>query len=195
MSVEVEERGAGASSFTSLAVAGEVKAGEAAWSNALQSVRLALLALWLGAAVFFSFAVAPTVFTVLRGLNVPNANHAAGSIVTRTLSIVNLSGFFISLLLILSAFVLRRWKSASAVYAEIISLAVIAVTTGAGHWIINARLLALRLAMGRPIDEVAQSDPLRVAFNSLHGYSVIVMSLGMIACVLALALMARRRAR
>ncbi|MGA9998195.1 MAG: DUF4149 domain-containing protein, partial [Pyrinomonadaceae bacterium] len=153
-----------------------------------------LLALWLGAAVFFSFAVAPTAFAVLRGLNVPNANHAAGSIVTRTLAVVNLSGFFISLLLILSAFMLERLKSVRAFYAEIISLAVIAITTGVGHWIINARLFALRVAMGRPIDEVAPSDPLRVAFNSLHGYSVVLMSVGMIACVVALTLIARRRA-
>lgn len=194
MSVEVEERGAGAGAFTSLATASEVKAGEAAWSNALQSVRFALLALWLGAAVFFSFAVAPAVFAVLRGLNVPNANHAAGSIVTRTLSVVNLSGFLISLLLILSAFTLRRLRSRSAFYAEIISLAAIAIATGVGHWIINARLLALRLAMGRPIDEVALSDPLRAAFDSLHGYSVVVMSVGLLACLVALVLMARRRA-
>jgi hypothetical protein len=192
MSVEVEERGAGA--FTSLATASEVKAGEAVWSNALQSVRFALLALWLGAAVFFSFAVAPTVFAVLRGLGVQNANHAAGQVVTRTLSVVNLSGFLISLLLILSAFVLGRLRRRRAFYAEIISLAVIAIATGVGHWVINARLLALRLAMGRPIDEVALSDPLRAAFNSLHGVSVMVMSVGLLACLVALVLMARRRA-
>ncbi|MGB9179388.1 MAG: DUF4149 domain-containing protein [Pyrinomonadaceae bacterium] len=190
----MEERSASVNSFTSLAVASEVKAGEASGSNALRSVRFGLLALWLGAAVFFSFAVAPTAFAVLRGLGVPNANHAAGSIVTRTLTVVNLSGFLISVLLILSAFMLGRLKSVRAFYAEIISLAVIAITTGVGHWIINARLFALRMAMGRPIDEVAQSDPLRVAFNSLHGYSVVLMSVGMIACVVALTLIARRRA-
>lgn len=192
MSVEVEERGA--SAFTSLAAASEVKEGLAAWSNALQGVRFALLAMWLGAATFFSFAVAPAAFSVLRGLNVPNANHAAGSIVTRTLSVVNLSGFFISLLLILSAFMLRRLKSVRAFSAEIISLAVVAIATGAGHWIINARLFALRVAMGRPIDEVSKSDPLRAAFDSLHVYSVLVMCVGMIACVFALTLIARRRA-
>jgi hypothetical protein len=36
------------------------------------------------------------------------------------------------------------------------------------------------------------TDPLRVAFNSLHGYSVTALSLGMIAAVIVLLLVARR---
>ena len=37
-------------------------------------------------------------------------------------------------------------------------------------------------------------DARRVAFNSLHGYSVIVLTLAMIAALVALVLMARGRA-
>jgi hypothetical protein len=48
--------------------------------------------------------------------------------------------------------------------------------------------------MGRPIDQMAQTDPLRVAFNSLHGYSVFALGIGMLAAVVALLLIARRRA-
>jgi hypothetical protein len=46
--------------------------------------------------------------------------------------------------------------------------------------------------MGRPIDEVAEGDPLRLAFNSLHGYSVAAMTIAMLAAIVAFVLVARR---
>jgi hypothetical protein len=159
----------------------------------LRDVRLMLIALWLGAAVFFSAAVAPSAFAVLRARHVMNASELAGTLVTRTLAIVNTSGFIISLLLLASAFLFRAGLKRRAFYAEACSLALVALTTAVGQWLINARLLALRMAMGRPIDEVDLRDPLRVAFNDLHGYSVIALAIGMLAAALALLLIARRR--
>ncbi|MBA3768001.1 MAG: DUF4149 domain-containing protein [Acidobacteria bacterium] len=159
---------------------------------AIGYVRVLLIALWLGAAVFFSAAVAPSVFAVLRSFHLSNANEIAGSIVTRTLSIVNTGGFLIGLLLLMSAFLFRRMVSRRAFQAEVISLLVVAAATGVGQWIIAARMLGLRAAMGRPVDEVAQNDPLRVAFNSLHGYSVGALSIGILAGLVALLLIARR---
>jgi hypothetical protein len=46
-----------------------------------------------------------------------------------------------------------------------------------------------------PIDQLTPDDARRVAFNSLHGYSVIVLSLAMIAALVALVLMTRSSAR
>jgi hypothetical protein len=46
--------------------------------------------------------------------------------------------------------------------------------------------------MGRPSDHVPADDPLRIAFNSLHGYSVGLMSVAMLAGVVALLLIGRR---
>ena len=158
----------------------------------VRDVRLLLVALWLGAAVFFSAAVAPSAFAVLRRFAVPHASELAGSIVTRTLAVVNTGGFIISLLLLASAFLFSRAVSRRAFYAEIISLSVLLIMTGTGQWIIAAKMLALRAALGRPIDDVAQNDPLRVAFNSLHGYSVTALGIGIIAAVVALLLIARR---
>lgn len=152
----------------------------------VRDVRLLVIALWLGAAVFFSFAVAPVLFSVLP------ARELAGTVVTRSLAIINTGGLILSLLLFASAFLFKHNVSRRAFYAELISLALIALTTFVGQWIISARLLALRAAMGRPIDEVAQTDPLRVAFNSLHGYSVFALGLGMLAAIVALLLIARR---
>jgi len=78
---------------------------------------------------------------------------------------------------------------------EIFALALLGLATGVGHWIISARMAALRLSMGRPIDEVAQNDPLRLAFNDLHGYSVAAMTTAMLASLVAFILIARRNRR
>ncbi|HMF58539.1 MAG TPA: DUF4149 domain-containing protein [Pyrinomonadaceae bacterium] len=155
--------------------------------------RLMVIALWLGAAVFFSAVVAPVVFATLRELNVEHANHAAGSIVTRSLVILNVSGTLASLLLIATAFAFRRGIKRSALYFETATLALLALMTAVGQWVINARMLALRVAMGRPIDDVAPDSPLRAQFNSLHGYSVAIFGVAILAAVAAFLLIARRR--
>lgn len=171
----------------------ETKAtGSASLTHALADVRLLLLALWLGAAVFFSMAVAPSAFGVLRSAGVPQANHLAGSIVTRTLGIINTGGFIISLLLLATAFLYREALSRRAFATEIIALAVVAIATGVSRWGITARMVELRRQMGRPIDEVPTGDSLRAAFDSLHGLSVTMLGVGMIAALVALLLMARR---
>jgi hypothetical protein len=54
-------------------------------------------------------------------------------------------------------------------------------------------MLALRSAMGRPIDDVALDDPLRTAFSSLHGYSVMALGVAIISAAVALLLISRRR--
>lgn len=163
--------------------------------SVVRDVRLLLIALWLGGAVFFSATVAPSAFGVLRARNVVYANEAAGSIVTRTLSVVNTGGFILAAFLLLSAFLFRKGVTRRAFLAETLSLAVVALMTAIGQWVIAARMLALRAAMGRPIDEVAVDDPLRQSFNGLHGYSVMALGLAIIAAAIALLLIARRKSR
>jgi Domain of unknown function (DUF4149) len=195
MSIEIEADRSSSSALAHAPARQQTRVAERSSSmlaSALSSVRVLLIALWLGAAVFFSGAVAPSVFAVLRSFHLPNANEIAGTIVTRTLAIVNTGGFLIALVLLLSAFLFRHTVTRHALLAEAASLLVIAVTTGLGQWVIAARMLMLRTAMGRPVDEVALNDPLRVAFNSLHGYSVGALSVGMIAGIIALLLIARR---
>lgn len=160
--------------------------------RALADVRLLLIALWLGAAVFFSAVVAPSAFGALRAEAVPQANHLAGAIVTRTLRVINTGGFVISLLLLGSAFAFRESIKRRAFATEIIALAIIAMATGIGQWGIAARMSALRQAMGRPIDDVPIGDSLRVAFGSLHGLSVMALGTAIIAALVALLLIARR---
>ena len=157
----------------------------------IPSLRLLLLALWLGAALFFSAVVAPGAFTVLRAYGLPNATEIAGALVTRTLSVINVSGFIGSLVLIATAFLAKRGNS-GAFYLETVSLALLAVTTSVGHWIIAARMRSLRAGLTLPIDQVPVSDPTRIAFNTLHGYSVTALSIAMIAALVAFALIAYR---
>ncbi|HYK19698.1 MAG TPA: DUF4149 domain-containing protein [Pyrinomonadaceae bacterium] len=153
--------------------------------------RLILLACWFGAALFFGAVVAPAAFSVLRSFGLPNANEIAGSIVTRSLSVINLAGFAIALVLLASIILRRNDFGRATLIGECICLGVIAVATGVGHWLIAARMRALRAAMVLPIDQIATDDPRRIAFNNLHGYSVNALGLAMIAALVAMVLMAR----
>jgi hypothetical protein len=153
--------------------------------------RLILLACWFGAALFFGAVVAPAAFGVLRSFGLSNANEIAGSIVTRSLSVINIAGFLIALLLLVTVFLRRSSTGRVSFIVECICIAVIALATGVGHWVIAARMRALRAAMVLPIDQIAIDDSRRIEFNSLHGYSVNALGLAMIAALVALVLMAR----
>lgn len=150
-----------------------------------------MLAAWLGAALFFGAVVAPAAFGVLRSFGLPNASEIAGSIVTRTLGVINVAGFVIALLLLVTALLRRQAQTRLTLIIECVCLAVIALTTALGHWWIAARMRALRAAMELPIDQVAVADPRRVEFNALHGYSVKALGIAMIAGLVALVLMGR----
>lgn len=110
---------------------------------------------------------------------------------TRSLSVINVAGFLLSLLLSLTLVLRRNSMGRAAFIGECICLGVIALATGVGHWVIAARMRALRAAMELPIDQIATDDARRIAFNSLHGYSVNALGLAMIAALVALVLMAR----
>jgi len=153
--------------------------------------RFILLACWFGAALFFGAVVAPAAFGVLRSFGLPNANEIAGSIVTRSLSVINIAGFLISLILLLTLLLWRRSSSRISFIVECICLVIIALTTAVGHWVIAARMRALRAAMVIPIDQIAADDSRRLAFNNLHGYSVNALGIAMIAALVAMVLMAR----
>lgn len=190
MSVEVVER-----DVIEGARDAEPRAGRSALNGVLQDARLLLVGMWLGASLFFSFVLAPSVFRVLRDSTALYANHLAGTIVTRNLSVINTSGLVLSLLLLASAFLYRRSAGHKAFLAEIISLVVVATATSLGQWMIAARMLALRARMGRPIDETAANDPLRLAFDNLHVYSVGALVAAMLAAFVAFVLIARRARR
>src|SRR5690349_23713150 len=113
--------------------------------------RSILLACWLGGALSFGAVVAPAAFGVLRSLGLPNANEIAGTIVTRSLSVINIAGFLIALLLLLSLILWRNSAGRVSFIVECVCLILIGLATAVGHWVIAARMRALRVAMVLPI--------------------------------------------
>lgn len=148
-------------------------------------LRSIFLSLWLGAALFFSFAVAPNVFVVLRSFDLANANEIAGTIVTRTLAVINVGGFVLGLIVLLITIAMKRRARRISFATQSLSLIVFASTTAIGQWVVAARMRALRVAMVA-IDLVSPDDPRRVTFTQLHGYSVALLSTAMIAALVAL---------
>lgn len=175
MAVEFEEQAATG--------AGATRGRAAAF---VHGARLVPAALWLGGAAFFSFAVAPSAFAVLP------TRDLAGAVVARTLAVVNVGGAVVGLLLLLTWPFGRGLVRRAALWAEAVALAVVTLASVAGHWLVAARMRELRARMGAPIDLLPADDPLRVAFNDLHGYSVAALIAGMLAGLVALLLIARR---
>ena len=153
-------------------------------ANWLQGLRLAIIGGWLGAALLFSATVAPAAFGVLRGAQAALADEWAGAIVSRVLAVVNVSGFVVALLALgLGLMTRQKWAKLQAIL-----LAFVALATGAGQWLIGARLQTLRQTAARPIAELAKTDAVRVEFDQLHGYSVTVLGLAMLAALVVIVL-------
>jgi hypothetical protein len=157
----------------------------------IRNITLILIAGWLGAAVFFSAVVAPAAFSVLRSLQVTNASEIAGAIVNRSLSAINTSGFVIALIAILVGLIWRGSSQRIWFLLELLALLLVTVMTAVGQWVIAARIRALRAALSVPIDQLPITDPQRVSFASLHRYSVIALSIAIIAALIASLLIAR----
>lgn len=104
---------------------------------------------------------------------------------------INVAGFAIALFLLVTALLRRQAQTRLGLIIEGVCLGVIALTTALGHWWIAARMRALRAAMELPIDQIAVTDPRRIEFNALHGYSVKALGIAMIAGLVALVLMGR----
>jgi hypothetical protein len=159
----------------------------------LQIITLLLMGLWLGAAIFFSAAVAPNVFAVLRGAELPNATTLAGSVVTRLLAIINKGGFEIGLFVLVVSFFTMHGQKLIRQIGEVLSVAIMAIMTAIGHWVIAARMATLRAAMQLPIDQIAPTDTRRLEFDTLHRYSVAMLGVAIVAALIAFLLIASRK--
>ncbi len=152
----------------------------------ISDLRLLLLGIWLGSAVFF-IGVAQSAFAV-----VPQ-RELAGAVVNRTLSLLNYGGLAIAVILILTSFVGLRNVGRLSIWSERFLLLIVAAACAVGQFVIGFWLSMLRGQMGRPIDEVAADDPLRIQFNNLHEWSVWVLIAGMAAALIAFFIIANRK--
>ena len=137
-----------------------------------QKVGLTLLSIWVGAAAFFSFVLAPAAFAVLP------AQHLAGQVVSRTLGVVEIAGIVMGVILLLLSF-LSRGRRGKAFPFDLCALALIVVAM-IGSRIVSGRMHALRVQAGETLYSLPASDPLRSAFDQLHQFSVGLMSVAMI---------------
>ncbi len=138
---------------------------------------LVILAAWTGAAVFVAAVVAPAAFAALP------SRALAGQVIGRTLPGLFVSGILVGLVVT----VVRPLDAGRLVTGGAAALAV----ASAGALLIEFRLRAMLAAIGAPLDSLAASDPRRAAFGRLHGVSVLLMGIGVVGAVAAIAVIAR----
>ena len=153
----------------------------------VSDLRLLLLSLWLGSAVFF-IAVAQSAFAVLP------QRELAGAVVGRTLSILNVGGLVIGVILILTSFVTAKNLNRASVWAERFLLLIVTAACAIGQFVIGFWLSMIRGQMGKPVDEFAADDPLRIQFNNLHQWSEWVLLIAMVAALIAFFIISNRKA-
>ncbi|MGH9934682.1 MAG: DUF4149 domain-containing protein [Blastocatellia bacterium] len=149
-------------------------------------IRLTLLSVWLGAMAFFSFVVAPAAFATLP------QQQLAGALVSRTLGILEIIGVIIgaSLIVIL---IFSRERSGKAPLYELIALTSMTVSMLVSHFVVSKRMHAMRASFGE-IALLAANDPTRIAFDSLHQYSVWLMGFDILGAIALIVYLARRNA-
>lgn len=149
-------------------------------------IRLLILAIWLGAAVFF-IGVAQSAFAVIE------QRELAGAVVGRNLSLLNYGGMTIAVLLIVMSLVGSTKVSKFWLWTERFLLLIIGAACAVGQFVIGFWLSSIRTQIGRPIDEVAVDDPLRIQFNTLHQYSEWILLTAIAAALIAFFIIANRK--
>jgi hypothetical protein len=138
--------------------------------------------------VFF-IGVAQVAFSVLAD------RELAGAVVGRSLTVLNISGMAIAVLILLMSFVTARGTNAALAWIDRLLVLIIAIACAVGQFVIGFMIVSVRSQMGgKKIDEFAVDDPLRVQFNQAHEYSVWVLAAAMIAGLIAFFIIANRRA-
>ena len=146
-------------------------------------IQITLLALWLGAAVFFAAAVAPALFAVLP------SRSLAGAVVGRLLPAILYSGMLIGVaagLVTMLADDFPRSRGRDA--AEVVMIAACAVA----QFIVGPRIERVRASITGAIENLPVDDARRLAFGRLHGISVAWLGLAMLAAAWALVTSARQ---
>jgi hypothetical protein len=151
------------------------------WVDSLLGIsQWLVLALWLGAMVFFSAAVAPSAFGVLP------TRYLAGTLVNSVLGKLEWWGLVCGVLLtgIQAALVIRAgklttWAGRLAVGLPVLMTVVVAIS----KFVVSARLAAIRRALGSELEQLPLDDPTRLTFAAWHQYSVWLMGFNILAAV------------
>ena len=132
----------------------------------LRYLMLLSLIVWLGGLIFFSFVLAPTVFSVLP------TRHLAGSVVSRSLSALHWIGIVSGIAFLITSMLYSRLHAGSPLplAPRHVLLYIMLGLTLISQFGISPKMAALRASMP-DTTSVAATDPIRVQFNALHGWS------------------------
>ena len=143
------------------------------------------LGTWVGSILFFSFVVTQGAFSVLP------SNDLAGALVGYTLGRLHVIGIVAGVIYLLATMALERSVGALVRPAPLLVFMMIVCTTISQYGVI-ARMDQLRAQMGS-IEATSAANPLRVAFDRLHQYSVWLESAVLLSGLVALFLTARQK--
>ena len=136
-----------------------------------------MLALWLGASLFFAVVVAPAAFAALP------TRELAGALVGRILPSLFITGMLVGAIIL--ALEIRAPRSGGRVRAA--GAGVMLIACGIAQFVIGGRIDRLRGAAERPISALSSDDPRRRAFGRLHALSVAALGAAMLAAAAAAA--------
>ena len=124
------------------------------------------LVVWLGGLIFFSFVLAPTVFSVLP------TRHLAGSVVSRSLAALHWIGIVSGIVFLTTSMLYSRLLAGSSqpLAPRHVLLYIMLALTLISQFGISPRMATLRASMP-DTNSVAATDPVRVQFNALHAWS------------------------
>ena len=139
------------------------------------------LAVWIGSIVFFSFVLAPTVFSVLP------AQEIAGAIVGRSLGILHRIGLACGVVFLAATFL--------ATFRQVKALRVLGglmlLCTSLSQFRITPQMESIRAAVGGSIQALPPQDAGRATFDRLHRTSVILEGVVLLAGIGAVVLLSR----
>lgn len=143
----------------------------------LAAIELFMLAAWLGAALLVATVVAPAAFRVL-----PNRT-LAGALVGQVLPVIFISGLVVAALVAAMEARFSPGGFRVAVAAPVLAMIVGCVVA---QFVIGPKIEAVRASIGGAVDALEATDPRRVQFGKLHGFSVLWMGVAMLGAAAAI---------
>jgi hypothetical protein len=132
----------------------------------LRYLMVLALIVWLGGIIFFAAVTTRTAFSVLP------THHLAGNVVNRSLASLHWMGLVAGVAFLASSTLYSRLRNGSAnpLAWRHILICVMLLLTLISQFGVSPRMSTLRASMG-DIDIIPATDPARVEFNTLHGWS------------------------
>jgi hypothetical protein len=142
------------------------------------------LGTWVGAILYFSFVVAPGAFRTLSNLD------QAGALVGYLIGRLHLVGIVLGVIYLVAAMLAANSPRALGSGAAM-CVALMVILTAISQYLVVARMEMLRFEMGS-VQATPLDSPMRVAFDRLHGVSVRLEVVVLLAGFVALYLTARK---